>query len=245
MKDNFSIQADKYAKFRPVYPSVLFDHLIKVVQRKGNAWDSGAGNGQIASGLARSFDAVFATDISKNQIARGHRAENIFYSVQAAEQTDFEDNFFDLIVVGQAIHWFNFEKFYAEVRRTARHGAIFCAVGYSRFQIAEPIDALVADFYNLVLGDYWDEERKYLKEEYNSIPFPFTPLEVPQMCIDEFWSLDHLIGYLASLSAVRHYIKCHGCDPTHDLRPALQTLWGASRNRRVQFPLYTRLGRVT
>ncbi|SFF54277.1 hypothetical protein SAMN04488541_105220 [Thermoflexibacter ruber] len=68
MKDNFSIQSDKYAKFRPTYPSDLFAFLNENVQDKLNAWDCGTGNGQVAFELAKTFDNVFATGISHNKL---------------------------------------------------------------------------------------------------------------------------------------------------------------------------------
>jgi hypothetical protein len=38
MKDNFSRQADIYAKYRPVYPQKLFDFILKHIAKKQNAW---------------------------------------------------------------------------------------------------------------------------------------------------------------------------------------------------------------
>jgi hypothetical protein len=64
MKDNFSFESDKYAKFRPRYPAEFFDFLNTVTPIKENAWDCATGNGQIASELATTFKQVNATDIS-------------------------------------------------------------------------------------------------------------------------------------------------------------------------------------
>jgi len=69
MKDNFSNQSFLYAKFRPSYPAALFEFILSLVPDKQSAWDCGTGNGQIAGVLADSFEIVYATDISKNQLA--------------------------------------------------------------------------------------------------------------------------------------------------------------------------------
>lgn len=172
--------SDKYAKYRPTYPNELFDYLKSIVQNKQTAWDCGTGNGQVAFELAKIFDYVFATDISQSQIDNALQADNILYSVQAAEQTNFDNKQFDLIVVAQAIHWFDFDKFYAEVRRTAKEKALFCVIGYGRLQISEPIDNLITDFYTNVIGKYWDKERKYIDENYETIPFPFDEIKAPK-----------------------------------------------------------------
>ncbi|HEY5392662.1 MAG TPA: class I SAM-dependent methyltransferase, partial [Hanamia sp.] len=106
MKDNFSLHSDKYAKYRPTYPLEFFKYLNSLVPNKQNAWDCGTGNGQVAFELSKTFDHVFATDISQSQIDNALRSDNISYSVQPAEKTNFKDHRFDLIVIAQAIHWF-------------------------------------------------------------------------------------------------------------------------------------------
>lgn len=52
-----------------------------------------------------------ATDISEKQLSNALSISNVFYSVQAAEKTDFEDDSFDLVTVSQALHWFDFDLF--------------------------------------------------------------------------------------------------------------------------------------
>ena len=81
MKDNFSSQSSKYAQFRPAYPSELFDFLNSVAGNKESAWDCGTGNGQVAFELAKTFEKVYATDISQSQIDNAKTALNIFYFV--------------------------------------------------------------------------------------------------------------------------------------------------------------------
>jgi ubiquinone/menaquinone biosynthesis C-methylase UbiE len=138
MKDNFSQQAADYAQFRPLYPSSCYDFLLKHVENRSCAWDCGTGNGQVANIFADSFDHVFATDISEKQLHHAVKRPNIAYSLCPAESTDFPDQFFDLIVVAQAIHWFNFDQFYAEVRRTLKPDGLFVVMGYGVFSCAEP-----------------------------------------------------------------------------------------------------------
>ncbi|MEZ4903978.1 MAG: class I SAM-dependent methyltransferase [Spirosomataceae bacterium] len=245
MKDNFSIQSDKYAKYRPTYPSALFEFLNTKVQDKLNAWDCGTGNGQVAYELAKTFENVFATDISQQQIDTALLANNILYSVQPAEQTNFDDGLFDLIVVAQAIHWFDFGKFYAEVRRTAKADALLCVVGYGRLEISKQIDDIITDFYDHVIGKYWDKERKYIDEHYQTIPFPFDEIQTPNFVITKQWTLAHLIGYLNTWSATKHFIKQNGYNPIEELQKDIEQLWGNQQSKQVQFPLLLRVGRIT
>src|SRR5882724_3778745 len=128
-KDLFSGHANQYAAFRPTYPKELYDFLFSHVKNFDVAWDAGTGNGQVARDLCKRFDRVFATDISANQIENALPADNIFYSV-AGEATSFNDKSIGLVCVAQAIHWFDREKFYAEVKRVAMRNALLAIWGY-------------------------------------------------------------------------------------------------------------------
>ena len=88
MKDNFSRQANSYAKYRPDYPQALFDFIFRHVNKSDSAWDCAAGNGQSAKVLASHFQKVFASDISQKQIDQAVRAENIF-SFAIADMENF------------------------------------------------------------------------------------------------------------------------------------------------------------
>lgn len=244
MKDNFSTQSEKYAKYRPTYPSYFFDYLNSIVQNKRNAWDCGTGNGQVAYELAKTFDKVFATDISQSQIDNSLKKDNIFYSVQPAEKTHFDNQLFDLVIVGQAIHWFNFEKFYKEVKRTTKEDALLCVVGYGRLEISEQIDSVITHFYENVIGSYWDKERKYIDENYKTIPFGFKEIQTPDFVNTRHWTLEHLIGYLNTWSAVKHFIKQNFYNPIDKLQPELERLWGNEQTKQVHFPLLLRIGQV-
>lgn len=244
MKDNFSTQSDKYAKYRPTYPPDLFEFLTSNIQDQSNAWDCGTGNGQVAYELAKTFDNVFATDISQAQIDNALQADNISYSVQPAEKNDFDNGLFDLIVVAQAIHWFDFDKFYTEVKRTAKDNALICIVGYGKLEISEQIDNVIADFYNNIIGKYWDEERKYIDENYKTIPFPFDEIQTPNFINTQPWTLEHLIGYLNTWSAVKHFIKHNNYNPIDKLQKDIEQLWGNEQTKQIRFPLLLRIGRI-
>lgn len=244
MKDNFSLHSDQYAKYRPTYPSDFYEYLNVIVPKKQYAWDCGTGNGQVALELAKTFEKVMATDISSSQIDQAVRIENVIYSVQPAEITNFNDNQFDLIVVAQAVHWFDFEKFYKEVRRTAQFNAVICIVGYSRIQVSEKIDDLITNFYNQVIGTYWDKERRYIDENYETIPFPFEEIKAPNFINKYKWTLEHLIGYLKTWSAVKHFIKKNGYNPVDALKVEIESFWNEKEEKDVLFPLLLRMGRV-
>ena len=158
MKDNFSKQATLYSKFRPGYPKKLFDFIMPLIPEKNAAWDVGTGNGQVAVTLVSHFKKVYASDLSAAQIENAQRKKNIVYTVENAEACSFPDNQFDLITVAQAIHWFNFDKFYLEVKRTLKPGGVLAVIGYDVFKINKKINELIDRFYRQTTGPYWDKE---------------------------------------------------------------------------------------
>jgi ubiquinone/menaquinone biosynthesis C-methylase UbiE len=242
-KDNFSSQSDQYAKYRPGYPAAFFEYLNTILTGTQNAWDCGTGNGQVATVLAKMFDTVYATDISQSQLDNAARADNIIYSVQPAEQTDFPDHHFDLVIVAQAIHWFDFEKFYAEVKRTCKENALLIVIGYGILHVSPEIDAVIGRFYKNVIGPYWDKERRYIDEQYQTIPFPFKEIQMPRFSNTYAWTMEHLIGYLNTWSAVKHFTKQNGTNAVDDLRKEIAAVWMQDEIE-VSFPLLLRVGRV-
>ncbi len=240
-KDLFSNHARQYAAFRPVYPKELYDFIYRHVPVFENAWDAGTGNGQVARELAKTFKNVFATDISDKQIENAVKADNIFYSV-AGEQTTFHAEKFDLVCVAQAIHWFDRERFYNEVKRVAKPNALLSVWGYGLLKINEYIDPLIRDFYVNVIGKYWDADRRLIDEEYKIIAFPFEEIKAPPFSIEVSWSMDELHGYLTTWSSVQKFIQQHQYNPVEELIQRIQVQWQGEKMQ-VRFPIFMRVGK--
>lgn len=244
VKDYFSGQASLYAAFRPTYPPELYDFIFRHLENHNLAWDCATGNGQVARALANHFEHVYATDISQQQLDAAVKKENIIYSLASAEKTNFKNDQFDLVTVGQALHWFERVQFYEEVNRVAKSGALVAAWGYGRLYIEPDIDAVVDNFYSNTVGPYWDTARRLVEQEYKQISFPFMEIASPKFYISAEWTPDHLAGYLESWSATQKYIKQHQRSPVPDVIKALSGLWRDGEIKMVQFPVFLKLGRV-
>ncbi|WP_324719014.1 class I SAM-dependent methyltransferase [Salinimicrobium sp. HB62] len=242
MKDYFSTASDNYARFRPTYPQELFDFLLQLCNKREKAWDCGTGSGQVAGELANSFDQVYATDISINQLSQGIQKENIHYSKQAAENTVFPDAAFDLVTVGQAVHWFDFELFYGEVKRVLKREAVIAIFGYALFNSTPGTNKIIEDFYHNIIGTFWPQERRYLEERYQTIPFPFHEIEAPHFEMKQQWSFERLVGYLKTWSAVKLYESEKGENPVEIIEQELFQSFGEVGP--VNFPVILRLGRI-
>jgi len=243
-KDNFSAQSATYAAYRPGYPQELFDWLYGHCAAFDTAWDCATGNGQAAGKLSEKFEIVYATDISIKQLEKSEKKDNIVYSQGSAEEPGFEDNSFDLITVAQALHWLDHKKFFEEVMRVSKPGALFAAWGYNLLNVSPEIDAIIRRFYFEITGPYWDKERKYVDEEYRTIEMPFPELPCPVFNMSYNWTVEHMTGYLNSWSAVQHYIKTEGTNPVDIIKDELVSSWGPLA-RQVTFPIFMRAAKIT
>jgi hypothetical protein len=243
--DNFSRQASQYRASRPGYPAALFDFLAQSCVRHGRALDCATGNGQAATGLAPHFAEVVATDLSVAQLARAEAMPNVRYLAAAAEQLPLADGSVDLVTVAQALHWFDLAAFFAELTRIARGDALIATWSYGRMRVSPPVDAVVERLYSGIVGPYWPPGREHVESGYRDLPFPFAPVATPALAMIADWTLERLLAYLASWSAVQRYAAQHGRDPLDQVRGDLRAAWGdADGRRRIEWPLTLRAGRI-
>jgi SAM-dependent methyltransferase len=170
-------------------------------------------------------------------------SDNITYKVATAEDMPFDAQVFDLVAVAQAVHWFDFDRFYAEVRRVLKPDGIIAVMGYGLFSTNPGSDKILRDFYDKIVGPYWDAERRYLDENYTTIPFPFDEIDAPEFVNRFQWSFDQLTGYLETWSATQHYKVAKKSNPVDLIRESLRETWENS-NKEVVFPLLLRVGRL-
>ena len=244
-KDFFSSRTDDYTRYRPGYPPDLFAWLAELTEGHETAWDCGCGNGQASVGLAPYYRQVIATDPSQNQIEKARRRERITYAVASAEQSGLADGSADLILVAQALHWFDFGRFYDEVHRVAKPGGVIAALSYGELQVSGEPDAVVSRFYHGIIAPYWPPERKHVDEGYRNIPFPFPRIEAPAFAMEVDWNMAQLLGYLGTWSALKEYEKRHGRDPRELIEAELREAWGdPGQTRRISWPLTLLVGRI-
>lgn len=241
-KDHFSRQAADYAKFRPGYPRELFAYLGTIARSRQLACDCGTGNGQAAVGLASVFDRVIATDASAKQIANAQPHERIEYRVAPAENSGIKSGTADLIMVAQALHWFDLDRFYAEAHRVLKPNGILAASAYNLLQIEPATDEIVNRYYFEVVGPFWPPERKLI-ENFADLPFPFHEIQPRKFEMTAQWDLEQLVGYLKTWSSTQRFITANGSDPLDEIADELRAAWGdAKQTRRVIWPLTLRVG---
>jgi len=241
-EDHFSGHSQLYAQHRPQYPDEIYAYLASIAPAKSLAWDCGTGSGQAAIGLARYFDKVYATDASAEQISHAYPNPKVDYHVEPAEHVSLDDGTVDLVTVAVAIHWFNFDEFYSEVKRVLKPNGILAAWTYSLTEISPEIDLLVRQYYYEIVGEFWPERIHYLEEGYKTLPFPFEEIAAPEFVMKVDWNVNQYAGFLNSWSATQRYKEQKGHHPLERIWNQLSEAWG-SGSRLVRWPLYFRIGR--
>ncbi|HJZ60047.1 MAG TPA: class I SAM-dependent methyltransferase [Gemmataceae bacterium] len=243
-KDHFSGHAADYRAFRPVYPPGLFAFLASVAPDRNLVWDCGTGSGQAAVGLAEHFAKVFATDASAKQLGQVEPHPRVEYVVAPAEKCPLADHTADLVTVTQALHWFDFDRFYAEVRRVCRPLGLLAATCYYEPSAGPGVDPVLRRWEDFV-RPYWTPERKWVDAGYRTIPFPFPELASPPFELSVESNLAQFLGYLGTWSAAKLCAKALGFDPLTRFGPEFAAVWGDPATvRTVRWEFNVRLGRV-
>ncbi|KAK1773928.1 S-adenosyl-L-methionine-dependent methyltransferase [Copromyces sp. CBS 386.78] len=138
-----------YAAFRPSYPSVLYDRVLRFhgieapsfpspppsLSAAGTLLDLGCGHGLVARALTPYFSRVTALDPSAGMVEQAHKlsADNSKITVKqgGAEDLSFlADNAVDCVVAGQAAHWFDYSKVWPALARVVKRGGTLAFWGY-------------------------------------------------------------------------------------------------------------------
>lgn len=150
--------------------------------------------------------------------------------MQAADRTNFLDDSFDLITVAQALHWFDFSRFWPEVKRVAKPGCFFCAWGYSWFEPDAELDRVFMEPLLALLTPFFAPQNRLLWEGYQDkdIRFPFKRVSSPPFLLRAEWSVDRLIGCVRTWSAYQRAAA------DERLRLELESIEDGARQRLAQ-----------
>ncbi len=244
--DHFSARAADYAKYRPSHSLALVDYLASLAPTRELAWDAGCGSGQFSVLLAGRFERVIATDASAEQLRNAAVHPRVEYRRALAEASTLDSGSVDLAVAAQAAHWFDFERYYTEVRRVTKSGSILALVNYRLAFIEGELDRIVARFHEFLLAEkHWPPERVHVDSEYRTLPFPFDELAAPAFELTANWNCDEFEGYVWTWSAMRSLEKRGGLAMFDTFRAELERAWGDRATKRaVRWPVTLRVARL-
>lgn len=125
--DRFLGRAEAYARHRPSYPAAALDLLEGRcgLKRGVTAVDLGSGTGILSALLLQRGARVFGIEPNPEMRSYSQLALHEGFQAQSgtAENTGMPDRYFDLLVAGQAFHWFDPQKTRAEALRILKPGA--------------------------------------------------------------------------------------------------------------------------
>jgi SAM-dependent methyltransferase len=242
-QDHFSVQSARYARYRPRYPEELFVFLAGLPDKHSLAWDCATGSGQAAIALREHFEHVVATDASSAQVDAAIAHPGVTYRVATAEDSHLDAGSIDLITVGQALHWFDTDRFFAEASRVLVRGGVLAAWCYELCRVSDACDAIVDEFYSNFVGEFWPPQRRLIEERYAGITMPGSALESPRFHMSASWTVADMLGYLRTWSACTRYREKYGEDPVEQIEKALCGAWSTDR-RTVRWPLTLLVSRL-
>ncbi|KAM0749433.1 S-adenosyl-L-methionine-dependent methyltransferase [Meredithblackwellia eburnea MCA 4105] len=252
-----TFNAVQYAASRPYYPPALYHHVISAATPfpspppDRTLLDLGCGPGLSTFSFLPHFARLIGLDPSPNMVNAAnsilqekinagevHKHEQVQFLVGVGEDlkaVGVEDDTVDLVVAGQAAHWFDTTKVYAELARVLKPGGSMVFWGYGEFYLPNhpKSSALIPPYSAGTLGPYWQQPGRSIVEsllvplalppsptftsQTRSFFLSDSPSYVPPspetthpLLLTQNWSLKEIEGYLKTFSAAHTYDEKHG-----------------------------------
>lgn len=164
----FSNRVENYVKYRPHYPKEIISFLsenIHLTPEKIIA-DVGSGTGLSTELFLQNGNKVYGIEPNKEMREAGEKyleQYKLFISVAGtAEDTLLENESMDIIVCGQAFHWFDVDKAKIEFKRILKHGGYVVLMWNERNTRAS---GLLGDYENLIKKFGTDYEQVCQRDE--------------------------------------------------------------------------------
>lgn len=226
-----------YARYRPSMSSNLLSKIMEFLigdvaadsKNKifGQAIDVGCGTGQSTRAFAPYFSNITGIDVSSSQVEAAQQTEtfnHISYRVGTAEELPFPAKSVDLINATQAVHWFDFSKFFAEVNRVLKPGGVLSINTYgvvprlyclSDCSKSAKLTETMQNIRVKTLKDYWAKDRDKLDQFYNELVIPYeTRCAFRDDCElsvkfgdEDIVTIATVVSYISSLTSYQNYLK--------------------------------------
>jgi ubiquinone/menaquinone biosynthesis C-methylase UbiE len=168
----FSDRVENYAKYRPGYPDEVFSFLEneKMLTSGSVIADIGSGTGLSADPLLKKDYTVYGIEPNKEMREAGEKIlaayAQKFISVNGtAENTSLPDQSVDLILAGQAFHWFDRSKAKAEFKRILKPGGYIVLMWNDRQTNTTDFLKVYEDFLQMFGTDYKEVNHKNTQDK--------------------------------------------------------------------------------
>lgn len=168
--DRFSNRVDNYIKFRPGYPVEVISFLRKqgILQKKTVIADIGSGTGISAEMFLKEGNIVYGVEPNRGMREAAQKLlseyKNFCSINGSAENTNLPTEDIDLIIAGQAFHWFDKEKCKIEFQRIINSEGFVVLIWNDRRTDTTPFLQAYEDFIKMFATDYLQVNHKNIDE---------------------------------------------------------------------------------
>ena len=202
----------------------------------------GCGHGQRSGGAAARWP--FRAGPCAQQVAQAASYPRVTFAAEPAESCSLADASCDLVLVAQALHWFDLDPFFAEARRVLKPRGILAAIGYSWFYVDPTIDEIVGRALLKPLEPRWALNNWLLIDSYRGIAFPGEEVRCTPAAIHLAWTREQLVDYVRSWSAVAKWSAQDGSEALDAAFAELAAAWPDGQARHVTMPIISRVARL-
>ena len=132
---SFGPVSEAYERARPSYPAAAATWLTG--SGRSAVLELGAGTGKLTEVLHRAGHDVVATDPDLAMLARLATRAPVSHVLAVAEQIPLRSRSVDVVVCGQAFHWFDHERALPEIARVLRPGGMI-ALAWNTYDVGIP-----------------------------------------------------------------------------------------------------------
>ncbi|KAI8575888.1 hypothetical protein K450DRAFT_259678 [Umbelopsis ramanniana AG] len=218
---NKTFNSGLYAEFRPIYNKATYDLIYDYHSKKGGqfevAVDVATGTGQAASHLADKFKKVHGTDLSARMLESAVKKDNIDYQACPAESLPFADASVDLLTTFEAMHYFDTDRFFKEVKRVLKPNGTLAILVYNLPIIKdEPeMNLRFEELVSIALKDSWNTGMDSVKSLYSNIHIIGSTTTEP--ILEQKMSLTQFKQYCKTWSSYARYLENHTDDPIDEM----------------------------
>ncbi len=167
----FADRVDNYIKYRPHYPQEMFDFLSQgnIISEKSVVADIGSGTGISSEPFLKLNLEVYAVEPNKEMREAAEKLlgdHKNFHSVNAsAENTTLKDQSVDVIIAGQAFHWFDKELCKQEFKRILKPNGFVVLLWNDRRTDSTDFLRSYEDFLQACSTDYKEVNHKNTQDK--------------------------------------------------------------------------------
>jgi SAM-dependent methyltransferase len=202
----FSSRVENYIKYRPGYPAAIIDFLGRecLLTPARVIADIGCGTGILSELFLKNGNTVLGVEPNQEMREAGQRLLRgypYFQSIAAtAEATTLKNSSVDMIVAGQAFHWFDHEQTHREFTRILAPGGWVVLIWNNRNTDARPFVRAYENLLREYGTDYDAVSSRHVDEKVIQSFFGLREFKLATFPNEQVFDLDGLTGRLLSSS---------------------------------------------